>query len=167
MNRRASVTSGVILIILGIFFLAREIFPELLGFFEWPFFIVGLGVIFILAAILSNRGGLAIPGAILTGIGGILYAQNSFLGFSSWQFMWALIPGFVGIGILISGIIDGHLRRSLGGGFSLILISLVMFFVFGGNFGLDPEFVKYWPVILIAFGLIIVISEFAKKGLKK
>ena len=43
-----------------------------------------------------------------------------------------------------------------------VTISLVMFFIFGGNFGLDPEFIKYWPVILIALGVIIVISLFFK-----
>ena len=162
MNRRSIIASGLILILLGIFFLVKEIFPQFFGFFEWPFSIIGLGVIFILAAILSVRGGLAVPGSILTGIGGILYAQNNFIGYSSWSYMWALIPGFVGIGILISGLIDGNIRHALGGGFSMILISLVMFFVFGGSFGLDPEFVKYWPIILLAFGAIIIINNLAK-----
>ncbi len=162
MNKRSIIISGLILILLGIFFLAKEIFPQAFGFFEWPFSIIGIGIIFILAAILSVRGGLAVPGSILVGIGGILYAQNHFVGYSSWAYMWALIPGFVGIGILISGLIDGTLRHALGGGFSLIIISLVMFFVFGGSFGLDPEFVKYWPIILLAFGLIIIISNLAK-----
>lgn len=162
MNKRASITGGVILILLGLFFLAKEIFPDVFGVFEWPFIVIGVGLVFILAAILSGLGGLAIPGTIIGGIGGILYVQSNLLGFSSWSYMWALIPGFVGLGIIISGIIDGHIRGALGGGLTLILISLVLFFIFGGSFGLDPELVKYWPVILIALGVITIFRLFFK-----
>jgi len=163
MNRRATVTVGVILILMGLVFLARQIFPGILGFFEWPFIIIGIGVIFILAAILSGLGGLAIPGTIIAGIGGILYAQNHFIGWASWSYMWALIIGFVGLGNIISGLIEGQIRSAMSGGLTLIIISTVLFFFFGGSFGLDPEFVKYWPILLIALGLIILINIIFKK----
>jgi len=167
MNKRASITGGVILILLGLFFLAREIFPDVFGVFEWPFIVIGVGVVFILAAILSGQGGLAIPGTIIGGIGGILYAQSNLIGFNSWSYMWALIPGLVGLGIILSGIIDGHIRGALSAGLTLILISLVLFFIFGGSFGLDPELVKYWPVILIALGVITIIRLFIKGKRRK
>lgn len=158
MNRRATVVSGIILILLGLLFLAGQFFPDLVGFFEWPFSIIGVGLIFLLAAILSGRGGLAIPGMIIGGIGGILYLQNVSNAWASWSYMWALIPGFVGLGIILSGLINRHFRSALGSGFSLIMISLVMFFIFGGSFGLDPQLLQYWPMLLIAFGLMLILN---------
>lgn len=163
MNKRATIASGIFLILLGIFFLTREVFPDLFGFFEWPFILIGLGLIFIIGAIVSGQSGLAIPGSIISGIGGILYVQHTSLGFASWAYMWALIPAIVGIGIIISGLIDGHLRSALNPGLTLILIGLVMFFGFGGSFGLDPEIVKYWPVLLIAIGAIKILSIIFRK----
>jgi hypothetical protein len=73
----------------------------------------------------------------------------------------------VGLGIIISGIIDGHIRGALGAGLTLILISLVLFFIFGGSFGLDPELVKYWPVILIALGVITILRLFIRGKRRK
>jgi len=158
MNRRATIVSGVILILLGLLFLAGQFFPGLVGFLEWPYSVIGVGLIFLLAAILSGRGGLAIPGMIISGIGGILYLQNATNTWASWSYMWALIPGFVGLGTILSGLINGHFRSSLGSGFSLIMISLVLFFIFGGSFGLDPQIVRYWPLLLIAFGLMLILK---------
>lgn len=163
MSKRSGITIGILLILLGLYFLARHFFPSLLPEPSWPWFLIGLGAIFILSAIISRSGGLAVPGAILCGLGGIFYYQNLLADFTSWKYMWALIPGFVGVGIVLSGIIDGHGRSAWGGGLILIVISLALFFVFGGTFGLSQQFVDYWPVVLIAIGLIIILSNLFRK----
>ena len=154
MKYKNGVALGIILIFLGLLFLAREIAPQYFQFWDWPFFIIGLGGVFLLWAIFSGTGGLAVPGSILTGIGGILYYQNLTGDWESWSFIWALIPAFVGVGIIIGGIIDHNYKEAFSGGLILLLISGILFFAFGQAFGLQPEITKYWPTLLIVLGLI-------------
>ena len=154
MKYKNGVALGIILIILGLLFLAKEIAPQYFQFWEWPFFIIGLGGVFLLWAIFSGTGGLAVPGSLLAGIGGILYYQNLTGDWESWSFIWALIPAFVGVGIIIGGIIDHNYKEAFNGGLILLLISGIIFFAFGSAFGLQPEITKYWPALLIVLGLI-------------
>ena len=167
MKGKTSFVGGVILILLGLLFLASEILPEYFQFWEWPFLIIGLGVVFLIWAIISGNGGLAVPGAILSGIGGILYYQNMSSDWGSWSFIWALIPGFVGIGVIISGIIDGNYRESFSGGLTLIIISAILFFAFGSFMGLESNLSQYWPVLLIALGLISLVRTLFAPGWKR
>ena len=157
MNKKSGIVGGTILILLGVFFLAREIAPQYFQFMDWPVIIIGLGSIFLLWAILAGTGGLAVPGSILAGIGGILYYQNITDDWTSWAYIWALITAFVGLGVIISGIIDRNFKVAFTGGLTLIIISSVLFFAFGSAFGFEHELVKYWPVLLIALGLIALV----------
>lgn len=157
MNRKTNLVGGIILILLGLLFLAREIAPQYFQFWEWPFFIIGLGVVFFIWAIVSGTGGLAVPGAILSGIGGIFYYQNMSGDWESWSYIWSLIPAFVGVGVMIGGLIDKNYKDAFSGGLTLIVISAILFLVFGSAFGLDLEFTQYWPVLLIALGLISLV----------
>lgn len=157
MNRRGSIIGGIILILLGLFFLAREIVPQYFQFLDWPVIIIGGGIIFLLWALLSGTGGLAVPGSILAGIGGILYYQNLTGDWESWSYIWALIPGFVGIGIFIGSLIDRNFKNSISAGLTLILISAILLFAFGSAFGLAPQVTKYWPVLLIVLGVIALV----------
>ena len=144
--------------------LSREIWPELFQFWDWPFFIIGLGGVFILWAIVTKTGGLAVPGTILAGIGGILYYQSLTNDWASWSYIWGLIPGFVGIGVILSGIIDGNYKEAFTGGLTLLLISGVLFFAFGEFFGLYAEITRYWPVLLVLLGVIALVrAVFSKK----
>ncbi|MBW6467111.1 MAG: hypothetical protein K0B06_11450 [Brevefilum sp.] len=154
MKQKNSVALGIILILFGLFFLAREIVPQYFPQWDWPFTIIGLGGLFLLWAIFSGTGGLAVPGAILAGIGGIFYYQNLTGDWQSWSFIWALIPAFVGVGIMIGGIIDRNYKEAFSGGLTLLFISGILLFAFGSAFGLRPEITKYWPALLIVLGLI-------------
>ncbi len=172
MKRRASVFSGIFLVLLGVLFLVREIAPQYFNFWDWPFIIIGLGFIFLIWALLSRTGGLAVPGSILAGIGGILYYQNVTGDWGSWSYIWALIPGFVGIGIVISGLVDGKFKEAINAGLVLVLISTILLFVFGAAFGatlgLPFEITQYWPVFLIVLGVISLVRAifaFNKKRL--
>jgi hypothetical protein len=119
MKQKNSVALGIILILFGLFFLGREIMPQYFPQWDWPFTIIGLGGVFLLWAIFSGTGGLAVPGAILAGIGGIFYYQNLTGDWNSWSFIWALIPAFVGVGIIIGGIIDRNYKEAFSGGLTL------------------------------------------------
>jgi len=157
MKRNNGIVLGIIFIILGLLFLAREIAPQYFQFWDWPFIIIGLGGVFLLWAILSATGGLAVPGSILAGIGGILYYQNLTGDWESWAYIWALIPGFVGIGIIISGIIDRNYKEAFSGGLIMLLISGMLFFAFGSAFGLPNEVTMYWPALLILLGIVALV----------
>ncbi|MBG0785644.1 MAG: hypothetical protein H0S79_11125 [Anaerolineaceae bacterium] len=163
MRHKSGLVGGIILILLGLLFLAGEIFPGLRSFWEWPFMIVLVGLVFLFWAAIGGVGGLAIPGSILTGIGGILYYQNAYNAWETWSFAWALIPGFVGIGIWLSGLIDRNFKSSFFSGLSLMVISAILFFAFGSFFGMTPEVTKYWPVLLVILGVISLIKAFVRK----
>lgn len=167
MQRKSGIVGGIILILLGLLFLASELFPDTFSFWEWPFIIILIGLVFLLWAIFSGIGGLAIPGSILTGIGGILYYQNAYNDWESWSYVWALIPGFVGLGIMLSGIIDRDFKHRFFNGLSLLIISAILFFAFGSFFGLAPEITMYWPVLLVVLGLVSLIRSLSSNRKKE
>ena len=163
MENRRGIIGGLMLILLGGFFLMVQLMPDVFGYIYWPVFIIGIGGIFLLGALLSRNGGLAIPGCVIGGIGGILYYQATSGDWESWSYIWTLIPGFVGVGILIAGLFSRnhpHLDR---GGFVLIAISALGFIFFSGIFSPVLDFDIMWPVFLISIGVIILISAIFKR----
>ena len=128
-SRKSSFTFGVILVILGAFFLAVQLVPQLKEWISWenawPLIVVGVGTALMIGAIVGRTPGLAAPAVIVGGIGCLLWWQNATDNWSSWAYAWALIPGFVGVGAIVSGLLSGHIRSALTGGGWLIVISLV------------------------------------------
>jgi hypothetical protein len=92
-----------------------------------------------------------------------LYWQNITGRWETWEYLWTLLPGFVGVGILASAVLGGGSRGGLSGGAWLIFISLVLFAVFGSFFGDLGLLGPYWPVLLILFGIVILIRVFSRK----
>jgi cation transport ATPase len=72
----------------------------------------------------------------------------------SWAYAWALIPGFVGVGVFIANVLQGKIREAITAGGWLVVISLFLFFIFGSFLGGINLFGVYWPVLLIILGLI-------------
>lgn len=162
MHKRRSINGGIIMITVGILFLLLNMFP---GFAErldiarqWPLIMITLGVLFFVSAIVSVPS-MAIPASIITGIGGILYYQNLSGNWASWAYIWALIPGFVGIGIMLSGILDKGNRKQIGAGIRLVGVSAVLFFIFAFFFTGLGNFGQYWPILLILLGLWLIIRN--------
>jgi hypothetical protein len=163
-KNRSGFAWGVILILLGALFLAKELFPGFSYVFEWPWIIIGVGLVFLFIAVLTRTGGLAIPGSIISGVGAILYYQNLTSYWGETAYLWALIPGFVGIGIAIAKIINpeenpGAWNASL----ILLMISAIAFFASGGSgmFGLTSQIIL--PVLVIIFGAFLLIRGILKK----
>jgi len=156
-NRRSGIVGGVILILLGIAFLVAQSLPGLRSWLSaedsWPLIIIGVGVVLFVLAL--NTPPLAVPGCIVGGIGCILFYQNATGNWASWSYAWALIPGFVGLGGLISGLLEGRARSVLVSNFWMILISLVAFVFFGSFLGLG-RLTPYWPILLVLGGLLIL-----------
>lgn len=135
---RTQLALGLLLVLLAAWFAALKINPslaEIIPPFDWPMWVVLAGGIVLLVGLLTGAAGMAIPACIVAGIGGILYYQNASGDWESWSYMWTLIPGFVGVGNILAGILGRGFREALRHGLNLILISLAMFVVFGAIFG--------------------------------
>lgn len=155
-RRRSSLAGGLVLILLGAGFLAVQWVPGLQLWFSWPLIIVGIGALLLMIGLLTGVPAMAVPACIVGSIGGLLYWQNATGNWESWAYVWTLIPGFVGVGIILSGLLGGETRQAVRGGGWLILISLVLFAVFGSFFGALGLVGRYWPVLLIALGLLML-----------
>ena len=167
MEKRNGVVWGILLILLGVFFLVTRLMPEIFGEQYWPFFVIRLGGMFLLSAILTRNGGLAIPGSIIGGIGGILYWQTLTGHWEAWAYVWTLIPGFIGVGILIAGLLDRERPHFDSGGLVLIAFSVLGFMIFGNMFGalfgFNFDMGTLWPLFLIGIGAIMLISAIFRK----
>lgn len=95
---------GVVLILIGIFFLVARLFSWSIGDYLWPLVILLPGVaLLVYAARPQTEGWFYIPGCVLTTIGAILLLQNAYDYFQSWAYAWALIPASVGLGLTLQG----------------------------------------------------------------
>ena len=164
-STRSGVGVGILLIALGLLFLAGQLFPGIvgrIGAFTWPMIVVGVGVFLFVIGLVTGNPGMAVPACIVGGIGLLLYWQNATGNFASWAYAWTLIPGFVGVGVILEGLLTGHFGRGLVRGGWLILISLVMFAIFASFLG-GPQFLGvYWPALLILLGILALIQYFVQ-----
>jgi hypothetical protein len=149
---------GLILILIGALILAVQLLPGLQIWLSWPWIIIGFGVLMLVIGSATGVPALAVPASIIAGIGGILYYQTITGDWDSWGYIWSLIPGFVGVGILLSGLLGEGGGEAMRGGGWLILISLVLFAAFGSLFGALGMLGDYWPVLLILLGLLLLVG---------
>lgn len=163
MNRktRSNLGIGLLLLVIGGWFLAVQFVPQLGSWFErvsdWPVYIIGAGICFLVLGLIIGVPGFAIPASVITGIGGILYYQNATTQWESWSYAWGLIPGFVGIGIILMSLFGEGGKNGFRAGLTLIFISLVLFLIFGSFFGANPLGI-YWPILLIALGIWLLVQ---------
>lgn len=165
---RGRMVWGLLLVLVGIYFLAIQFFPALRVYAineqNWPLLVVGVGALFLVAALLTWTPGLMIPAAVVGGIGVLLFWQNSTGNFASWAYAWTLIPGFSGIGIVLMNLMQGNVRRAIIAGGAPILVSLAAFLIFGSFFGALGLFGQYWPLLLVLLGVIVLAQAFWKRS---
>ena len=157
-KNHSNFTVGLLLIVVGIVWLALKLFPGLtylVHYWDWPLYIFGAAGILILIGFLTGEPGLAVPACIVGGIGGILAWQNVTGNWVSWSYVWALIPGFVGVGVILAALLGPRGKRwqEVRDGLETIAVSAVLFLIFGSFFG-QISLGAYWPVLLILRGLI-------------
>jgi len=155
---RSNLGAGLVLILLGLFLLLMQIpgFHALFNFdFTWPLIVIGVGVGLLVLGLIIRAPDMAIPACIVGGIGGILYWQNLTNRWETWSYLWTLIPGFVGIGMILSVAFGGK-RKNLREGLETLATSAVLFIIFGaflGNVFGNTLLAQYWPVLLILIGI--------------
>ena len=163
MNRRdrAQLGLGFLLILLGAWFFAVRQVPALKAWtelqFEWPFYVIGAGAVILLVGLFTGAPAMSVPACIVAGIGGILYYQNRFGDWESWSFLWTLIPGFVGVGAILTGLLGEDTRHNLGHGINLLVVSAVLFLVFSAIMQRLSLLGPYGPAaLLVLLGLYVI-----------
>lgn len=158
-RNRTSLVLGILLVLVGIYFVLVNAVPgfaQLINVtFSWPVIILLVGAGLLIIGLLSGAPDMAVPAFIVAGIGGILYYQNFSGNWGSWSYLWTLIPGFSGLGMLVSWLFGARKKNTVRDGLDAIGTSLVLFVIFGAIFGAFKQLGPYWPVLLIAAGLVI------------
>lgn len=166
-QNRSTLILGVLLILIGIWLVVSRQVPALQQWlnieFTWPMLTIGAGILIFVIGLLVGAPGMAVPASIVTGIGCILYWQNANNDFGAWSYMWTLIPGFVGVGLILTGLLGENTPRNLSSGLNLIVISVVLFLIFGTIFGGLAILGPYGPaILLIALGVYILVRGFLR-----
>jgi len=109
-----------------------------------------------------------VPAAIVAGIGGIFYYQNVSGNYDSWSYMWALIPGFVGVGTVLQGLLGENTGHNLKRGLNLMVVSAVLFLIFAAFLGGWNILGEFGPaVLLILLGVYVLGSGLYRTFRKK
>jgi len=166
-RNRSTLFLGILLILIGIWLVVSRQVPDFQQWmninFSWPVWTIGAGILIFIIGLLVGAPGMAIPASIVTGIGCILYYQNANDDYASWSYMWTLIPGFVGVGIILAGLLGENTRQNLSSGLNLIIISVVLFLIFGTLLGGLAILGPYGPaILLIALGVYILVRGFLR-----
>jgi peptidoglycan/LPS O-acetylase OafA/YrhL len=164
----AALVGGSLLIGFGLLALASQLFRDSLNWsLLWPFSVILIGVLFFAGMFLGGRSvsGLAIPGAIITGIGLMLLYQSLTSHWESWAYAWTLILLLVGVGIYIAGAY-GRSDRQKRSGLKLMELGFILFVIFGAFFeglfsaegGLGFRSLLF-PVLLILLGVYLILRR--------
>ncbi|HSL43792.1 MAG TPA: hypothetical protein VK897_10195 [Anaerolineales bacterium] len=168
-QNRTNLVLGLLLILIGGWLFVSQRVPAVQNWlednFSWPMWVIGAGLLVLLLGLITGAPGMAVPASIVAGIGGILYYQNVTDHYSSWAYMWTLIPGFVGVGTILAGLLGEDTRHNLARGMNLVVISAVMFLVFATFFGGLSILGDYGAaIILILLGVYVLIRGFVRGG---
>lgn len=155
---RTQLALGLFLILIAVFLAALRFYPPLRALippFAWPMWVVIAGGVILLIGLLVGAPGMAVPACIVAGIGGILYYQNATGDWESWAYIWTLIPGFVGVGTILAGVLGQDFRQSVRHGLNLVVISAILFLVFAAAFGRLAVLGPYRDYLLAALFFLL------------
>jgi peptidoglycan/LPS O-acetylase OafA/YrhL len=166
-NSRTGIVTGVLLIMLGIAFLAVQFLEIQFQSEWWPFAIIGIGLMFFIGMLLAGRsaGPSAIAGSILVILGLILLFNTSFGYWETWAYAWTLLIFAAGIGISIYARFSGQQKVAQSGavvtrlGLVLFVIFAIFFELIIGISGLFDGRNILWPVLLILFGFYLLLAR--------
>jgi hypothetical protein len=166
-TKRSTLAVGILLVLVGAYFVAANLVPEFGNWvnvtLSWPLIVVAVGAGLLVLGLLVGAPEMAIPAVIVAGIGGILYYQNITNNWASWSYMWALIPGLSGLGMLLSKLLGGRGEHTVRAALDTIGTSLVMFVIFGAFFGAFKVLGPYWPLLLVGAGVLLGVRALIRR----
>ncbi len=158
-KNRTQLVLGLLLILVAGWLIATRIRPDLADIlhltFAWPMWVMFAGAAILVIGLLVGESDMAVPACIVAGIGGILYYQNATNHWESWAYLWTLIPGFVGVGKILSGIIGGDFMACLREGLKLLLSCAILFTIFATIFNAWDIFGPYSAYVPIALLFVL------------
>ncbi len=158
-KNRTQLVLGLLLILVAGWLIATRIRPDLADIlhltFAWPMWVMFAGAAILVIGLLVGESDMAVPACIVAGIGGILYYQNATNHWESWAYLWTLIPGFVGVGKILSGIIGGDFMACLREGLKLLLTCAILFTIFATIFNAWDIFGPYSAYVPIALLFVL------------
>jgi hypothetical protein len=170
MNRRnrTQLALGLLLILLGLGYFADRLFPAvhlvIASFSSWPAILVAIGLLILVVGLFMGIPGMAVPATIIAGIGGIFLYQQRIADYASWAYLWTFIPGFIGIGSGIAGLLGDNRLYNINRGLRLMLLSGILFLVFATFFGGLEIFGYVFPaLVIILIGAWMIIRTFQGK----
>ncbi|HET59855.1 MAG TPA: hypothetical protein ENN32_05760 [Chloroflexi bacterium] len=159
--KKTTLFIGIILVLLGVLLAAMQLYPALNDYIQWPMILIGLGLLFLAGMAIDGNGDLAIPGLVNAGLGGIFLYQMINNDWESWSYVWTLIPGFVGLGILLANLVNRE--RVDRGGIILVFASGVGFTAFYAAYHYENVSLEMlWPLALILVGVIVVVQALSR-----
>jgi hypothetical protein len=162
---------GIVLVVVGFFFLVMRIFDIDLSSYGWPLFVIIPGLTLLVVGFVSLGTGALVPGGIITMTGLVLAYQNVTGDWASWSYAWALvIPGGVGVGLLLQGLRtrDQQLlkqsRTLLFWSLMIFMIGFVLFESVLNVSGIDYGIVgkAALPGLLIIIGVTLLARSFQR-----
>lgn len=163
-NRRGAIVPGLVLIALGIWFLADSLGLNLPGLGDlWPIFPLGAGLAFLVQYFIGGRQE---EGLIFSGVAGVLTGALFFaitLGPLDWGDLgelWPLFPLIAGVAFLAQWLVKPGERGLLvpaGLGLAVGLVGLLFTLNLLGS-AVAEQLGRLWPVVLILLGLGLLIS---------
>ncbi|HEY63490.1 MAG TPA: hypothetical protein G4O02_02865 [Caldilineae bacterium] len=165
-DRRGTIVPGLFLIILGLWFLFRNLgLPGFRAF--WPLFIIlaGMGAWgrYVMAGTRRQPDDV-FWGTVLFLVGMLfLVRENGWIGLATrdWDVLWPIFPAIIGTGAGAQWLLHPRRRHSLLWSLAGWLVAL---FGFSYTLGLIPEeagliLIKLWPSLLILIGLGLVLQS--------
>lgn len=161
----SSLAVGIVLVVVGVFFLIMRLFQIDLSTYGWPLYVVIPGLTLLIVGYFSLGTGALVPGGIVTITGLILLAQNASGDWASWAYAWTLVaPGGVGLGLFLQGLrVHDHGQQRVGRNlmFWSLLMFMIGFVIFesifnisGQDFGVVGR--AALPVLLIIIGVTLL-----------
>ena len=156
---------GLVLVVVGIFFLIMRLFEIDLSSYGWPLYVIIPGLTLLIVGFVSLGTGALVPGGIVTVTGLILAAQNATGDWASWAYAWTLVvPGGAGLGLFLQGL-RVHDPKQVRLGRNLMFWSGLMFMIgfvifesifniSGQDFGIVSR--AALPVLLIIIGVTLL-----------
>lgn len=150
--KKHSVIGGVLLILLGLFFLFQQLdLPYLKQIATWQLILIGIGIYFIITSLIDGkRDGAIFPGVILLGLGIHFLGQDLV---ADWPKHWAIYTLIVAIAFFAQALFFRHKASLLPG---VILLGVTLFSTILNDYWREIPWPYIWPALLILVGIVLL-----------